>query len=322
MFIEPNYRPKVLLLGNGINNWSEYHSWTDLLIDLCDDPKIKEYLQNDSQKKTLPMSMQAVLATGDDILGAIKRYNTGQKYKKVNPFYGRITSEKQVHALQRLLEAGFDCILTTNYSYELEFAAKQIESVTSDYQIKTLADSFVKPIENKYLVRSFNRVEFNGKENRIFHIHGEARKPNSIVLGHDYYARLLSKLIQESNSKGNQYLNNQRKNTNQTIDSWIDLFLLGDVYILGFGFDFAEVDLWWLLNRKKNEKADHGDVIFYDIWEDKINERNMMLELMNVKTENFGIYRKNGTIKEFGSVRVEDAVGQTYGYHGQSGKKI
>lgn len=73
MFIEPNYRPKVLLLGNGINNWSEYHSWTDLLIDLCDDPKIKEYLQNDSQKKTLPMSMQAVLATGDDILGAIKR---------------------------------------------------------------------------------------------------------------------------------------------------------------------------------------------------------------------------------------------------------
>ena len=72
MYIENGYRPKVLLLGNGINNWSEYHCWTDLLLDLCDDPKIQEYLKMDSNKKSLPMSMQAVLATGDDILGAIR----------------------------------------------------------------------------------------------------------------------------------------------------------------------------------------------------------------------------------------------------------
>ena len=299
MYIESNYRPKVLLLGNGINNWSEYHSWIDLLTDLCDDPEIRKYLQSDPEKKTLPMSMQAVLATKDDILGAIKRYNANSKYKKINPFYGKITSEKQVTVLQKLLSAGFDCILTTNYSYELEFAAKEIESVTSDYQIRKMADSFQKPIENKYLIRSFNRVNYNGIENLIFHIHGEARKPNSIVLGHDYYARLLSKLVIESNNKGNQYQANQKNNVHQKIDSWIDLFLLGDVYVLGFGFDFAEIDLWCLLNRKKNEKASHGSVYFYDIWEDQINERNMMLELMGVKTENFGIYRKKGSTKEF-----------------------
>lgn len=28
--------------------------------------------------------------------------------------------------------------------------------------------------------------------------------------------------------------------------------------------DFSELDLWWLLNRKKREKALHGKVVFYE----------------------------------------------------------
>jgi hypothetical protein len=93
--LSSKYTPKVLLLGNGINNWSKYHSWTDLLAELCEDERIVDYIKN-NQNKTLPMSMQAVLATHDDVLGAIKNYNkrhpsTGD----TNPFYGEITSDKQ-----------------------------------------------------------------------------------------------------------------------------------------------------------------------------------------------------------------------------------
>ena len=29
-------------------------------------------------------------------------------------------------------------------------------------------------------------------------------------------------------------------------------------------FDFSEMDLWWLLNRKKRENAQHGKVYFYE----------------------------------------------------------
>lgn len=43
-----------------------------------------------------------------------------------------------------------------------------------------------------------------------------------------------------------------------------NVLLLGNVCILGFGMDFSELDLWWLLNRKKRENAEHGKVIFYD----------------------------------------------------------
>ena len=47
-------------------------------------------------------------------------------------------------------------------------------------------------------------------------------------------------------------------------DCWLDSFIMGNVYILGFGFDFSELDLWWLIKQKKRENAEpHGKVIFY-----------------------------------------------------------
>ena len=46
--------------------------------------------------------------------------------------------------------------------------------------------------------------------------------------------------------------------------SWIDAFLFGDIYCLGFGFGLCEFDLWWLLNRKAREKGNAGKMFFYD----------------------------------------------------------
>ena len=72
------------------------------------------------------------------------------------------------------------------------------------------------------------------------------------------------------------------------VKSWVDDFILGDVYILGFGMDFSEFDLWWLLNRKKREKADHGNVWFYtpiSSEEDerkRERERNELLKILDV----------------------------------------
>ena len=52
--------------------------------------------------------------------------------------------------------------------------------------------------------------------------------------------------------------------------------------------DFSEFDLWWLLNRKKREKADHGKVWFYTPisseraeWK-RERERNELLKLLDV----------------------------------------
>ena len=47
------------------------------------------------------------------------------------------------------------------------------------------------------------------------------------------------------------------KKTGQfTPQSWVDYFMLGNVYIVGLGLDPSEADLWWLINCKKRHKND------------------------------------------------------------------
>ena len=37
----------------------------------------------------------------------------------------------------------------------------------------------------------------------------------------------------------------------KSIISWIDLMFTTDVYIVGFGMDFSEQDIWWILNKRQ-----------------------------------------------------------------------
>ena len=46
--------------------------------------------------------------------------------------------------------------------------------------------------------------------------------------------------------------------------SWIFDFFTEDMYILGLNLDACEIDLWWLLCRKKRERAPHGALYFIE----------------------------------------------------------
>lgn len=46
------------------------------------------------------------------------------------------------------------------------------------------------------------------------------------------------------------------------IRSWIDCFMLGDIYIVGLGMALSELDLWWLVNCKKRNFADRKVVLY------------------------------------------------------------
>ena len=82
--------------------------------------------------------------------------------------------------------------------------------------------------DGRILLQTYNR--FPGSSQEIWHIHGEARKPNSIVLGHLYYGNLLTRC--------SGYLYGDAGCEEGEVFSWVDAFMLGDVYTLGFGYDF------------------------------------------------------------------------------------
>ena len=257
-----NRVPKVLLLGNGLNlaYGSRSVSWKNLITEGTD--------QNVPDTITVPLSLEVVLRTGNNALEVLRR--------RRRELYGRVDTDELRTALRELLSMGFDEILTTNYSYELEEAALGIEEA-EDKDLVKLMKSTTGFIDRKYLLHSFHEVKTGSTTNRIWHIHGEARKPSSMILDHYQYGALLNRFVNFCRWRESERGADEPRLVEK--ESWLDVFLDADVYILGQGFDFAEMDLWWLLNRKNMEKK-HRSVYFYEPKTDR--EYDAKIELMKL----------------------------------------
>lgn len=262
-------RPKVLLLGNGINRAFNSDSWDDLLNSV--DVREEKY---DIRGYRCPETLKAILVTCDNVDKALK-----SKKDKLSDL-GREKPEELMELLKRLLSMNFDYILTANYSYELETAALGQEKINERTlkRIQTHTDE-VSRCESMFMLHTYNGVVCKGCPQRIFHIHGEARKPNSMILGAYYYGLLLGKILEINKKRANAYADDGFQ-----IKTWTDAFILGDVYVLGFGFGFAESDMWWLINRKKRQ-PNAGRTVFYEL--DPAQSCNRakidLLELMNAE---------------------------------------
>lgn len=269
-------RPQVLLLGNGINRAYAQSSvsWKSLIKNVGESGQWSEDF-------LLPMPLEIVLRTQDKIDNSLKEY--------AEYMYGNVDNPEMERILQHILSVGFDHIITTNYSYELEAAAESKQSLNQKQIVEKMKHTDeIKRAESKYMLHTYNMTEYQGHENRVWHIHGEARKPDSMILGHYYYGKLLYKYQELLHKRNNIYLKNQKEEKKQKIGSWIDAFILGDVYVLGFGFDFSEMDLWWLLNRKKREKADVGAVYFFSPEPIKDDGKMELLRVYGAKIEHCG----------------------------------
>lgn len=278
--------PQVLLLGNGLNRAFGAGDWGNLLKQIHKNPRVTY-----EQLKELPFPLQAVLATEDHVDVVCKDESMKNQ--------GVLDIEPLRKQMEALLTIPFDHILTTNYTYEIERVANTKVKLDGEY-CKKLTQTTIKDLraESKYLLHTYNEVSFNGYKHKIWHIHGENRKPQSLILGHYAYGTLLSKYQEELSKRGNKQLTREKEGKPYIMDSWLDAFIIGDVHVLGFGFDFSEMDLWWLLNRKKREKATQGKVFFYSPIQG--NELLLaMLEAYGVKIENLGFYSKPADYKAF-----------------------
>lgn len=278
--------PQVLFLGNGLNRAYGANDWGELLKHIQKNPRVSFDQMND-----LPFPLQAVLATEDHVDVVCKEASLREQgVKDIEPMRQQ---------LQTLLRIPFDHILTTNYSYEIERIANNKVKQDGEYCKKLTRTTLKnKKAESKYMLHTYNEVCFENNEHKVWHIHGENRKPQSLILGHYAYGTLLSKYQDELRKRGNKQFEREQQGEPPYIESWIDAFIMGDVHIIGFGFDFSEMDLWWLLNRKKREKASHGNVVFYSPIEG--NElRLSMLEAYGVRIENLGFYSKPSNFKAF-----------------------
>lgn len=279
--ISGDARPKVLLLGNGMNRVYGGASWAGLLSRLN---RTSYTLQ---QVKSMPMPLQAVLLSEDHVYTSLKDLRRELSRCELHPWL-----EEQ---LKKLMAMPFDCILTSNFTYELECAADpdflNIPYRARKYRRHTAA---VERAETRFMLHTYYDLPAGDKTLPLFHIHGEAQKPDSVILGHYYYGNLLFSYDDYLTRRAPQLQYRMPKESREmTALSWLDYFILGDVYTLGFGYDTSEMDLWWLLCRKKRERTAHGDLFFLEPARQSAETKAALLRAYNAKCLTLGMGELN-----------------------------
>ena len=233
-------RPATVLIGNGLNRASNGPSWDELLVHLADVTGITKGRYELDLGKPFPLLYEEMLLTGTATSGELERIF----HNEVTRFSQGLTPT-DLH--RRILTTGIRHIITTNYDFTLERAITPAVA----YKNEGVAS------EQRYSL--FRRHTIG--EHSFWHIHGDIGTPSSIMLGYDHYAGALQK-IRQYTASGGTYAGRRWKSLTsrleklQSIASWVDLFFITDVHVLGFNLAFVEMHLWWILTYRARKKAE------------------------------------------------------------------
>ena len=131
----------------------------------------------------------------------------------------------------------------------------------------------------------------------------------SIMLGFDQYCGSLSRIERYVNGNLELIKNKNRVDSiarklrdykeNKEIkpfDSWIDLFFFSDVHIIGLDLRYEEMDLWWLINRRRRmrrkgslEISNH--IIYYPVAEIS-KDKEQLLKGFDVEVSDLYNYKE------------------------------
>jgi len=262
----PAPRPQILLLGNGLEHKSGQKSWNKLLDSLKADPALTI---PEDVKNSIPFPLlYQLLAARLPMPAQLSTEDIKQEEDRLAKAMQMMIHSSNEH-LDRLPGLDVDHILTTNYSYCIEkafypkadFGSSRVRGQKRFYLAKKPGTN--EPFRERdyrlhtgYLAKSVNR------QTGIWHIHGECFTPKGIVLGHDRYGRLLQRIADICASQ--KYNKTEREAPTKRYTSWPELFLHGDVYVLGLGLETNELDLRWLIRRKQRERYATGRIYYYE----------------------------------------------------------
>lgn len=269
LHIDPSKTPNVLFLGNGLLRLNNGKNWGELL--------------NSISKRDIPNQVLDLVPTAmqPEVL-------CGTEVEEVQRQIAEVIESVSPHQIIKdLVSLPFDAILTTNYTYEIEQALTN--GKWSEYRRRkafTILDGSSHVRHNTFICNMV--VTADGRVVPVFHIHGEKARKGSLVLSYYSYAASVSRLFEYNKRRGNIYQEKQDSSEELICHSWLDYYLLGNVYAVGFGFDTSEFDIWWATERKAREKAKHGPlIIFLTENTDKLTSQKVLYEAMAVKWESY-----------------------------------
>ncbi len=189
-------RPKVLLVGNGINlSFAEKEEDIDESEDRDAELDTNRMLEKKYKKihngtipsdefKNLPFPLKVIVATKDDVKSFMGDLSIS--------FRKHIIKEEQKEFLKHILDCGWDSILTTNYSLEIEqtYIPNYKCTKVSDYYRYTNDYKNESDLNKKDKYNIYKCIDIPGYDSKLWHIHGIALNRESMVMGHYYYGEL------------------------------------------------------------------------------------------------------------------------------------
>lgn len=259
-------RPQVVLLGNGVEMKSGQKGWKELLRSLIVDDSF--CLTKDLEDNVPFPLLYQILSTQSPAPAHLSAKDIQEEEQRLAEAMKALTNCSNIF-LDQLPGLDADHIMTTNYSYciekaffpNLDFANQRVRG-QHRFCLAKKKGSNMPPRERDYRLHSGYLAQSANRTTGIWHIHGECCTPRGIVLSHDRYGRLLRRI--ESICENQRYSKTARSAPVKQYNSWPELFLHGDVYILGLGLEPTEFDLWWLIRRKQRERYSAGKIYFYE----------------------------------------------------------
>lgn len=290
--IQPNQRVKVLIVGNGINLPFESAKSTDNIIREAwrkhhhsNLPKRSD-LTHPHPVWKLPFTMEVVAATKNNVGDELQNLAEEMRELKVC-----VEQEKLV---RNILDASFDVILTTNYSLEIE------KSILGDCSCQKIYSHYRTTMEQsdrqkRYGIFQCTELPYNNHP-FLWHIHGTSLRKDSLIMDQLSYGKLLSEVEKRATVANRGFYHSINNNIPFCPKSWIDYFLIADIYIIGFQMDFSESDIWWLLSYKRNVNPKSKVKFFQPYIND---DMKLMLDSYGVETPNVSFEDTNNTGEDF-----------------------
>lgn len=254
---------KVLFFGNGLNLLSQNLSWKTLLSNVQAKDETGLTVHDGLNLVDVPYPLQYdYILLSSDFRKKVQDVKDSTGWKKVvedrqmglkKAIIEEMKDFKSNFIYDQLSVLPFDAYLTTNYDHVLDESMKAMR-----YQ----ADVGDKSEMNYNIRRKRCMKKGDVLEKTIYPIHGDIESPRSIVIGYNHYCGTVAKIsdylkgnYKWKTGKGSELkipsMLDRLQNADNQIYSWIDHIFMSDVYIVGLGLDYSEIDLWWLLDRRQ-----------------------------------------------------------------------
>ncbi|NPD86394.1 hypothetical protein HNS38_16600 [Lentimicrobium sp. L6] len=298
---------KTILYGNGLN----YHpntkdksiTWGELLADIMNGQVfITDFLPNTLAYERIRLNWNRNSHKLPHLKNRIKEL---LKNQPANSYY------------EEILKIDCDNYITTNYDYAINKTF--LNSNKQNSETNNSSEELYSIRRNTSLIANQEKVK------TIWNIHGELSNPKSIMLGLNHYSGSIGKIADylkgtyDFRYKGqkNEVKKIEEKLKGNLYDeySWIELFFNSNLHIIGFGLDFSEIDLWWLLTKRARLIEDgliNNSVSFYvkplseleekiDKEKDDNKKRNQIVKLETESRKYETLLELNVDVKEISS---------------------